>query len=109
MKMKNNTTKQRLMELAAIKEAPLDFKHSPEVQQAKDQVMNAIQDLPYNFKDEDDMTLAGMFDNLIAEALFGGDYDTFEENDGHGMRDKMIGNITQAIKIAVEKELKMIG
>lgn len=107
--MKHETTKQRLQELAAINEAPLDFKYSPEVKQAKEQIMNAIQDLPYNFKDEDDMTLAGMFDNLIAEALFGGDYDTFEENDGHGLRDKMIGNIAQAMKIAVEKELKIIG
>ncbi len=97
------------MELAAINEAPLDFKYSPEVKQAKEQVMNAVKDLPYNFKDDDDMTLAGMFDNLLAEALFGGDYDTFEENDGYGLRDKIIGNITQAMKVAVEKELKMIG
>lgn len=97
------------MELAAIKEAPLDFKYSPEVKEAKDQIMNAIKDLPYNFKDEDDMTLAGMFDNLLAEALFGGNYDAFEESDGYSMRDKIIGNIAQAMKVAVEKELKMIG
>ena len=104
-----NYTKQRLQELAAIKEVSLDFKQSPEVQQAKDRVMNAIEDLPYHFKDDDDMTLAGMVDGLIAEAVFGGDYDEYDINGGHGMRDKMIDGIIQAMKVAFEKELKMIG
>lgn len=113
--MKHETTKQRLQELAAInnpflmREEPLDFKQSPEVDQAKQQVLNAIKDLPYNFKDDDDMSLAGMFDDLIIEALYGGDYDAFEENDGHGLRDKMIGNITQAMRVAVDKEIKALG
>jgi hypothetical protein len=97
------------MELAAIKEAPLDFKNSPEVKQAKDQIMNAVKDLPFVSLDDDDMTLVSMFDNLLIEALYGGDFDAFEENDGYDMRDKMIGNITQALKVAVEKELKTIG
>ena len=41
-----------------------------------------INDLFYNFKNSEDMTMAGVIDSYLIDNKFGGDIDMFEEEDG---------------------------
>ena len=100
MKLTTNITKQKLMELAGIQE--------DKVSDAK-QIVDRIPALFSDFRDNEDMNIAGLLDVFLIDNLFGGDDDAYESNGGYDLRDKMLENIIKATKDAVEKELRMIG
>lgn len=59
--------------------------------------------LAYQFKDDEDMTLAGMIDGLIIKNQYEGDYDKFEEMDGIDERDEIIEQLFQGFNEKLKK------
>lgn len=58
-------------------------------------------ELVTSFKDDEDMTLAGMLDGYLLQSEFDGDEEAYEEND-YKMRDHLLQQIAQAIDSVIK-------
>jgi hypothetical protein len=67
-----------------------------------------INDLFYNFKNSEDMTMAGIIDSYLIDNKFGGDIDMFEEEDGYSMRDSIIRELSSGLQNKLETLLSDI-
>lgn len=66
----------------------------------------SIIDLFVTFKNDDDMTLAGIVDGYLIKNKFNDDYDLFEENNGYELRDKIIGQLVEGLDDKLNELLK---
>lgn len=83
-----------------IKEEIQKFQNTP--------LESDINDLFYKFKNPDDMTMAGYIDSYLIDNKFGGDFDRFDEEDGHSMRDSIIRELTSGLQNKLETLLSDI-
>lgn len=54
------------------------------------------QELAYEFKNDEDVTLAGMIDGWVIDNIFDGDYDKFEYENGHERRDAILEKLLKS-------------
>jgi len=66
----------------------------------------SIIDLFVTFKNDDDMTLAGIIDGYLIKNKFNDDYDLFEENNGYELRDKIIEQLVEGLDDKLNELLK---
>jgi hypothetical protein len=66
----------------------------------------SIIDLFVTFKNDDDITLAGIVDGYLIKNKFNDDYDLFEENNGYELRDKIIEQLIEGLDDKLNKLLK---
>ena len=65
-----------------------------------------INDLFYNLKNSDDMTMAGSIDSYLIDNEFGGDGDKYDAEDGYDIRDQIISRLTAGLQEKLEKLLR---
>jgi hypothetical protein len=67
-----------------------------------------INDLFYNFKNSEDMTMAGYIDSYLIDKKYDGSSDRYDEEDGYDLRDKIINNLTMGLQNKLNRILDNI-
>jgi len=67
-----------------------------------------INDLFYNFKNSEDMTMAGYIDSYIIDTKYDGSWDRYNEEGGYDLRDKIINNLTMGLQNKLNRILDNI-
>jgi hypothetical protein len=65
-----------------------------------------INDLFYNLRNSEDMTMAGEIDNYLIQNKYNNDSDLHDAEDGYSLRDQIISELTQGLELKLQTLLK---